>query len=89
MCLRVMFVSLLQEQPLFVTAMMPRLLEQTRNEDWEGSEHEKRPRLMAMLKLSSIAMASAQPMLKWSLDSCKSPVTTSKLPICLLLLCQY
>ena len=54
--------SLLQKQPLFVTTTMPRLLEQTKNVDWEGSECEKRPRLIAMQRPSSIATASAQPM---------------------------
>ena len=89
MCLRVTFVSLLWEPPLFVTVATPRLLEWTRYMDWEGSEHENRHRWMAMWRLSSIATALAQPMSKLSLGPMQSSVNISKSSTSSQLLCQY
>lgn len=42
MCLRVLFVSLLHDLPLFNTEMTPRLSERTRKMEWDGSERLKR-----------------------------------------------
>ena len=42
MCLRVLFVSLLCDLPLFNTETTPRLSEHTRKMEWDGSERSKR-----------------------------------------------
>ena len=53
--------------------MIPRLLEWTRKMDREGSAHVKRSRWMAMQRLSSIAIASAQPIPNLRLGPMQKP----------------